>query len=537
MAPGDPLPASTDVVVLGAGPTGLTAALLLAAYGVDAVLVERHRCTTELPRAIAIDDEYMRLLSRLGLGEQLRSHTSVPFGIHFISPLGFETVRVPGFVTPIGFGNRNAVLQPVLEKLLLQKLRGSRHVKVCFGADVTALNASANSAALAVSIGDGVQRRIETRFLLACDGARSFVRQALDIPFDGRRIDEPHLVVDLAEFPDQSNFSRFFCNPSRPLNSVLGPYGGRRLEFMLMPGDNREWLLTDAGVRALVDRHSPYKGAELKIIRRAIYGFSERIARRLQQGRIYLLGDAAHVMPPFGGQGMNSGARDAANLVWKLYGYLQGTFNARMLATYEPERRPHVEAIVRYSVRVGKLANIRSWPLAILRDVGFWLLNRITPIRRYFSEMRYMPKPRLSAGFVDTRQDDPLVGRMLPLLRFRGADGGARTIDDLVGLSFALIAIDVVPDVLERAAATHPWSVLKPVLVSLTTAVGAEGVHPVGDLSTGIARERSGKIIVVRPDGYVTAVVDASGFVSLGRQLANYTSQSVMQNGLDEVSQ
>src|SRR5215470_18415462 len=237
-------------------------------------------------------------------------------------------------------------------------------------------------------------------------------------------LNEPHLVVDFAEFPDQSPFSRFFCDPRRPFNSILMPYGGRRIEFMLMDGDDREAVKSLASIERLVKRHTPYADVKLKVVRSAVYGYSARVAERLQKHRVFLLGDAAHVMPPFGSSGMNTGARDANNLCWKIALVLNNLAGADILDSYDPERRPQIEAVVRYSVLVGRLANIRSWPLAMVRDAFFAAANLIPSVRRYFREMRYMPKSMINRGLIVAEpQRSSLVGRVFPRLTLRDGNG------------------------------------------------------------------------------------------------------------------
>ncbi|MCX7310094.1 MAG: FAD-dependent monooxygenase [Afipia sp.] len=519
---------------VGAGPVGMTAALLLAHYGIDTVLLEKNETTSNLPRAIAIDDEYMRLLHRVGLGDAIRGHTSKPFGIHFISPFGLRLVEVPGFVTPNGFGNRNAVLQPVFEKILLQGLRRTRAAKVRFGAEVTGLRQSDEGVTLEVKE-RGQIRQLSVSYLLGCDGARSYVRSALQISFEGKRIDAPHLVVDLAEFPDQADYSRFFCNPKRPVNSIPGPYGGRRLEFMLLADDDHGAIVSDAGIQSLVDKHTPYAGTKLSIIRRAIYGFSERIAQRLQEKRAYLLGDAAHVMPPFGGQGMNSGARDAANLSWKIAGVLRGCLNPKILETYEQERRRHIRQIVDYSVWIGKLANIRSLPLALLRDVLLGALNSIPPVRRFFSSMRYMPKPYFDAGFVGTGPSkDNFIGRMLPLLHVIGDAGGAVSLDDITGPSFALVGFDVAPSELVALSRQGSWPAIAPLLVCISEKErelreAVLCVRPGDDRCKAIVALHSGKVAAIRPDGYVACLASIESFQPASRNLDQFIQPMVRE--------
>lgn len=506
--PRDPLPESASVVIIGAGPAGLTAAAILGAFGVECLLLDQKTTTSELPRAIAIDDEYMRLLATMGLGPQVAAHTSRPFGVHYISPFGFELAKVPGFITPNGFGNRNAVLQPVFEKILLAEVMRRDSVRIAFETTVASVEQDDAGVTLQVETAEG-NRAIRAGYLLAADGARSFVRKTIGADFPGTRIDEPHLVVDFADFPDQSPFSRFFCNPRRPVNSILGPYGGRRMEFMLLEGDDHEAIQSDESIRHLVDTHTPYRGTQLNIIRRAVYGFSERIARPMQRGRIFLLGDAAHVMPPFGGQGMNSGARDAANIAWKLAQVVQGRLSPQILETYDTERRPHVEATVDISVRIGRLANIRSRPRSILRDAVFGLARIFPPTRRYLEEMRYMPKPVMRDGLVahtDRDRDDGITGRLLPRCSFIASDAQRVLLDDLVGHRFALVGLAVAEHEL-AAAADHPlWHDLEPVVVSLP--VGAD------QAADALLRAHGGKIVALRPDGFVAGAAPASEFAT-----------------------
>ncbi len=523
--PADPVPRSVDVLVVGAGPVGLTAANLLGSYGVDCLLVEQKPVTSDMPKAIAIDDEYMRVLDSVGLIPVLRPHLSRPFGVHFVSPFGFVLVKVPGFITPNGFGNRNAVLQPVFEAVLLEGSRRYPGVRSHFGATIASIVQGAEHVSVILQTAAG-SCEVAARYVLACDGARSFVRTALDIPFPGARIDEPHLVVDLADFPDQADHSRFFCNPARPVNSVPAPYGGRRLEFMLSPEDDRQHVVTDEGIRDLVDRHTPYLGVPLHIVRRAIYGFSERIAARLQDGRVFLLGDAAHVMPPFGGQGMNTGARDAANLCWKIAAVLRGDASPQILTSYEVERRDHIQAIVRYSVRVGRLANIRSRALAAARDASFALANLLPSVRRYFSEMRHVPRPFLTSGLLARRsnRDDGLTGRILPRLQLGGPAGDTLSLDDAAGPWFALIGLNVGREVL-AAAARHPlWRRLRPSLVSLVAepGMGRSGEPPLvaaDDRGRALVARHQATILVLRPDRYVAGMAAAEEFGTVSDQL------------------
>ncbi|WP_375781085.1 FAD-dependent monooxygenase [Bradyrhizobium sp. ma5] len=462
-----------------------------------------------------VDDEYMRLLDNLGILFEMRDDLAAPFGIYFYSRRGRPIVKVHPFLTANGFGTRTGVVQPVFEKFLLSHVQRFACVDVQYRTTVSGLSMGQDGVGLNVRTADGTARTITGRYVLACDGAKSFIRSQLGIPFEGTRIDQPHLVIDLAEFPDQSPYSRFFCNPVRPLNSIPSPYGGRRLEFMLAPDDDPEAIVTPECIRHLLDHHSPYKGVEAKIIRSVVYGFSERVARPLQHGRIFLLGDAADVMPPFGAQAMNTGARDANNICWKIAAVLSGRAGERLLETYESERRPQVEAIIRYSVTIGRLANIRSRPLALLRDIVFSALNWIPTVRRFFSSMRYMPKPWLEAGFLvrHGKSKTGLVGRILPRLNLTASDGGTRSIDDIAGSEFVLLGFDVDVEWL-RKLLIHPmaqqrWRAIAVRFDSEARAKAGIEVAQIADEETRqIFTAYRGQLMLVRPDRYVASVGD-----------------------------
>ena len=517
-----PLPSKVQVVIVGAGPAGLTAANLLGKMGVATLLLDARTTTSEQPKAIAIDDEYMRLLASVDLEQAMAHHHSAPFGIWFMGADRQPVIKVAGAMTPNGFGRRSAIMQPVFEKILLAGATSHPSVQVCLGVEVSGLTQNPNG--VTVRAGAAV---IECDYVLACDGARSAIRSALGIGFVGTRIDEPHLVVDLADFPDQSPYSRFFCDPRRPLNSVPSVYGGRRIEFMLNPADDRDYLLSDVGIRELVDRHTPYKGVELHIIRRAIYGFSEKIADCLHDGRVFLLGDAAHVMPPFGGQGMNTAARDANNLCWKIAKVLNGMAPASLLDTYDAERRPQISAIVKYSVLIGRFANVRSRPLAYLRDAILRTVQLAPKVRRFFSEMRYMPRPAILRGLIaPSTRFQSFVGVTFPrwsLLR----DSGLVPVDELAGNNFCLLGIGVGAQDLIEASQHRLWRDLAPTLAVIGQPGTGQspGVHHGSFAGAPPAEAASlqGTICVIRPDRYVAAVTTpgaaAGTFDTLYQQL------------------
>ena len=195
---------------------------------------------------------------------------------------------------------------------------------------------------LAANTGTALHRRAAcVARLAACDGARSGIREALKISLIGSTYAQRWLIVDLVGSTDRFRHTRVYCDPARPALALPGPHGTRRYEFMMMPGETAEELLEESRVRGLMARHSA-EDEGLEIVRKVVYTFHARVATTWRKGRVLLAGDAAHLTPPFAGQGMNSGVRDVWNLAWKLAAVAQGRANTALLDTYEEIGRAHV---------------------------------------------------------------------------------------------------------------------------------------------------------------------------------------------------
>ncbi len=506
---------SADVLVVGAGPTGLLAANLLALYGVDVIVVERNEGPVNEPRAIILDDEFSRVLATLGVEHEMREHGFGPVGVHYLSRLGFAILKVDGFVTPNGFANRTTIWQPKLEEVLAGNLIREAPGRLLFGHELTAFSQTDSGITAEIKDASAHSHEVSARYLLAADGARSLVRERLNVDFDGfSAADQPHVVVDIAEDPDgYLPYTKFFCDPRRPCTSVPLPYGMRRFEFFLFPDEDPEAMLEPQNLARLF---RPYRDFEsVRVMRKAVYVFHSRLASSLQVGRVFLLGDAAHLMPPFGAQGMNSGARDANNLAWKIASVILGRSRAGVLQSYDVERRDHVSRIIRYSVQMGRLSNITSKFVALIRDLLFGLLNLVPPVHRYFRSMRHMPKPDVGAGLVvDYAGATPEcpVGRPVPRLTIVDRHEGRLSLDDAMGSGFAMIAVDVT-SVIERAI--DRIREFDP-----TTRCIRMGLDDGGDYTPGDEEAHRwcqlhrGKILLVRPDRYIAICAPHAGIVA-----------------------
>ena len=507
---GTPAPLATEVLVVGAGPSGLLAANLLALYGTDVVVVERNRGPVEEPRAIILDDEFSRVLATLGIEQELREHSFGPVGVHYLSPLGFAILTVAGFVTPNGFANRTTIWQPKLEEVLAKNLTAASASRLLFNHELTGFSESESGIAAEVKNASGATRTITARYLLAADGARSLVREQLGVRFEGfSAADQPHVVVDVADDPDGLlPYTKFFCDPRRPCTCVPLPYGMRRFEFFLFPDEDPQAMLEPKNLAGLF---APYRDfSTVQVVRKAVYVFHSRLVDSMQSGNVFLLGDAAHLMPPFGAQGMNSGARDANNLAWKISTVLSGGGERAMLQSYDRERRDHVGKIISYSVRMGRLSNITSRVLALLRDGLFAFLNVFPPVRNYFRSMRHMPKPDVSAGLVagprGSSSDRP-TGRPVPNLALLREDGAHISLDGAMGTGFAVVSIDAgngAENAISKIRKIDPDA--RYVCIGLDTATQ----HSPGDeAGRQWCCKHRGQILLVRPDRYIAVAASA----------------------------
>jgi 3-(3-hydroxy-phenyl)propionate hydroxylase len=429
-----------DVLVVGAGPTGLALAGILGMHGVRTLLVERNASTVSEPRAVSIDDESLRTLQYLGLYDEVEPRLMRGYGSYYYSAAGRCFARVVSSLAEYGFPRRSAFRQPVLEAQLRQGLARYASVHTRFETRLVSFEDSPGgvSALLEDLRSPGTTSTVRARYLVGADGGRSLIREALGVQLSGATYDQRWLIVDLEGSVDPFRHTRVYCDPARPALALPGPENTRRYEFMTLPDDRDDELLTDSSVRALLARHSR-ADAQLTIVRKVIYHFHARIADRWRVGRVFLAGDAAHLTPPFAGQGMNSGMRDAHNLGWKLAAVIQGRLGEGVLDTYQSERRPHARQLIQMAVNMGQVMMPRSRWHAFLVQTGLRLLSLYPPARDYVMQMKYKPKPQFEQGLVTGLAGGQLRGRMFIQPMVERSDGSQRPLDEMIGTGFAVI--------------------------------------------------------------------------------------------------
>jgi 3-(3-hydroxy-phenyl)propionate hydroxylase len=506
------------VVVVGAGPTGLTLANLLGRAGVATLVLERNHATVQEPRAVSIDDESLRTMQAAGLVEEVMSEIVPGYGSHYFdAPGGRCFLKVEPSQRPYGYPRRNAFRQPVLERQLRAGLERFPDVHLRFEHSVETFTQTPEQVRLTVRRPFGAVA-ITCDYLVGCDGAGSTVRRGLGIPLLGSSFEERWLIVDLENSQNRTRHTEVFCNPERPCITLPGPHHTRRFEFRLHPSERETDFLAPENVsRLLADHHADPNAA---IRRKVVYTFHARLAARWSEGRVFLAGDAAHLSPPFAGQGMNSGVRDAHNLAWKLALVLGGEIGAGLLATYEQERRDHVCQMIQLALRMGRVMSPPNGLAAWTMRSGFRALGLYPPARDYFSQMKYKPAPRYASGFLLPDGRSPrrsLVGRLLPQPSVTLPDGSAKLLDEVLGDDFTLLLATGASGPVSGLP-LHPfWDRVRARRVQLLppgpplprdTTVTTVVDH------LGALAQYGSCVIVVRPDRYVAACMPMTQFAA-----------------------
>ncbi len=512
-----------DVAVVGAGPTGLTVCNLLGAAGVRTVLIERNASTVSEPRAVSIDDESLRTMQSLGLLPELLRDIAPDYGSHYLTPSGKIFLKVEPKTREFGHPRRNAFLQPKLENTLRQGLARYACVQTWFETSCETVEEDAEGVTLGLLPVAGEARRIRVRYVVGSDGGRSMLRKVIGATLGGATYQQRWLIVDLASTVERFRQTRVLCNPDRPAICLPGPHGTRRYEFMLRDGETDELAQSDVFVRDLLAKHGPDRDAP--VVRQQAYTFHARMVDRWASNRIFLAGDAAHLTPPFAGQGMNSGVRDAHNIGWKLAQVVHGRLGPGLLRSYAEERPAHAWALIQLAVKMGRVMMPKSRLHAWVVQTGFRAARVLPQVQAYFAEMKYKPKPFYQKGFLSAGITHGIVGRMLPQPVLELQDGARALMDDVIGQNFAVIAYGYQAQAVSNAVAALDPGLSGPVHLAITprdwnmqrdAGAGLAGRDVEGRLAVLTPAAGGTLLLLLRPDRYVALAmqIDSSGQVA-----------------------
>lgn len=443
-----------DVVVVGLGPVGITLCNLLAAEGISVEGVDAASEVYSLPRAIGMDHEVMRIFQNIGAADALAPAVGDYRPSEYRSSQGvllrrFESPPEP---YPLAWPPYLTFLQPELERVLRENAARFPTLVLRTGLELVDLK---DPHAPILTLRDKVTGEITQRaprFVVGCDGGNSFVRRSLDVGFEDLDFHEPWLVVDMIVEDEHARLPETniqFCSPSRPHTYVVGPGWLRRWEFMILPGEEADDVNRPARIWELL---SPWlRPDQARLWRSATYTFHALVAETWRSGRVFLAGDACHMMPPFLAQGMVQGVKDTANLSWKLVHVLRGGA-ARLLDTYEAERRALVREVIDITKRLGRVICELDPEKARARDaemIAAMAAGQGVQIRQNLF-------PPIRHGIVGHRADgslSPGAGEPCPQPWIVGAFGRAR-LDNMLSGGFSLLLageIETPPALLEQA--------------------------------------------------------------------------------------
>jgi len=509
-----------DVAIVGYGPVGATLAGLLGKLDLSVAVFEKSMEIYPKPRAVGFDHDAMRLFQRLGISELIQPHIE-PFreeiyvGADDRVLQHFKHMEKP---YPLTWNPHFTCNQPSIEKVLRDANADLPNVHVSLGAEFIKFEQSLDHLELHIKGSNDQSSICKAKYLIGCDGASSPIRRQVGIGMENFDYDEHWIVVDMLvkeEFLKQlPNVNVQYCKPQRPSTMICCPGNHRRWEFMTVPGDNLEEIVSENRIWELL---KPWiNPSQAEIWRAAAYRFHALVANDWHDKRIFLAGDSAHQTPPFLGQGMCQGLRDAGNLAWKLKHVISNQADENLLKTYTQERRPNVLATTKLAKECGLIISERDPQKAIERDKK--MLAENNGDTKFILRQELIPP--LDSGLIDL--SSPLAGSVFPQPVVRIFDNSNILMDEVTQSCFRLVILEekITKSELHKISQQAISSSIKIIILkpdgSCAAPTESSSIEVVETL--GILRKwlnDAGCIgVIVRPDNYVYSGVVSSSNIS-----------------------
>ncbi|MEO8806385.1 MAG: bifunctional 3-(3-hydroxy-phenyl)propionate/3-hydroxycinnamic acid hydroxylase [Burkholderiaceae bacterium] len=531
----------TSVVIVGGGPNGIAVANLLGAYGIDTIVIEREKQILEYPRAVGMDDEALRMFQTVGLADSLVQNMiqNVPMRMYRADGKCFAHIRPA--TREFGWWRRNIFMQQLAEKTLREGLARYPKVELRLGEEVVAVSQAGRAVTLQVRDTKGEVYALDADYCVAADGGRSPMREMLGIKLLGKTHPIKWVVVDVRNAAVEAPYTALNCDPRRPNVCIYLPYGFRRWEFLVFPHEDAQAIAEPESVRRLL---APYVADpdKVEIVRSRAYTHHSRIAEKFVVGRVALVGDAAHLTPPWIGQGLNAGLRDVGNIAWKLAGIVRGQLQPSVLDSYEQERHQHSKAMIDLADTFGAMLMPTSRVKAWLRDSFFTGVRLLPGIRDYVLQMRFKPMPTYLNGVLVREPGTDAVGKMLIQPDVEDASGQRRKLDDVLGPWFALLGWQTDPQAGLSAEDGAFWHALGARFVQVQRArsgdrpgarlLAANGTECVEDVDNHLAdwfAANPGQVVVLRPDRYIAAQASSHQMAEVTRRFRTFVCAEIAE--------
>ena len=472
-----------DVTIVGLGPAGGTLANLLAMHDFSILILDREKSFYPLPRAVHFDDEIMRVFQTIGITKEFLKHTIINKGTKFVNSKDKVILDWPRpkKITDNGWYPSYRFHQPDLEKKLRKKLKNYKKVLIEQNSEVKKIQNSKNHVDITyLNINNHKEYLVRSKYVIGCDGANSITRKQMKTKMDNLGFTQKWAVVDLILKKKKNNLpdrTIQYSNPKQPATYCRNVGRRRRWEFAIKKNHSDKKVLSENYIWNFL---KPWLNKSEAIIeRKTIYTFESAIARKWRKGRVFIAGDAAHLMPPFMGQGMCAGIRDASNLAWKIAYCIRNKFDETLLNTYQSERSLNVKEYIETTMRMGEFVNAVE---------SIQITDNIKSDNKGIKSMQSI-KPKLGKGLGNLK--DRNRGKTFPQFKLKNN----KTLDDYFSKKGMIILS----------------SDIKPKTSINFSSLNAKNLSNVSKYLKNI----NSKAILVRPDRFILASARSNKDVSL----------------------
>lgn len=493
-----------DVAIVGYGPTSVVAANYLGAAGLKVVIFERDKDLYSRARAVTVDGTTMRIFQELGLDETVKEDMDVTPFLRWKTYAGKEFMRLKPGGGNWGHANSYMIYQPLMEAKLRKGVDRYKNVSIQFGRDVTSLGQDGSGVTVtSTPVGSGVESSVRVQYVIGADGGSSNTRKLIGSVAEGKTKERTWIIIDSQvkkPWPEHDILT-FWSDADRPAVDIPLSKGHHRWELPLGEKTTKEDFESEDQIWALLNFLGITK-ENVDVTHHAFYSHHIRMVDKWRSGRIILAGDAAHLMPPWAGQGMQSGIRDALNLAWKLRAIIQNGVSDSILDSYQIERQPHVQAMTDSAVSLGNLIEAKKGPAQAIRNLMMPILSK-SP--KFANSLAVSPDAK-AGWFSGTPSKKNPLGQMLPQPHVTLASGTSVPFDSVYGINFAVIGYDTDP---AKTSGADAWKNLGAEFVNVLPAgrkasSANEVVDETGEIGEWL-KARGASVIALRPDRLVAA--------------------------------